>query len=174
MRLQEEWRLALSVPRWAWQFYRRHVVLVVGLSLVGSVQRLVVVNWTEEIPHAIALASEAVVMAARLVIFVAVWRLATPQGRPSWRHLRTFVTEHWLSLVIQFGLIMAAALVFDAGLEGAGALLPESAQPTYLAVLLFVKNPTIIAFTFVWMVGLARQLALQPSTSDNEGVSLSR
>jgi hypothetical protein len=174
LRLHKEWRLALSVPRWAWQFYRRHVVLVVGLSLVASAQRLVVVNWTEEIPHAIALASEVVVTAARLLLLVAVWRLATPRGRVSWPHLRAFVAGHWLSLVLQFGLIMAAALVFDTGLEGAGALLPESARQTYLAVLLFVKNPTIIAFTFVWMVGLARQVLLAQSTSDTEEVSLSR
>jgi hypothetical protein len=156
-----EWQLALSVPRWAWEFYRRHLPLVVGLSLVGSVQRLIVVNWTDEIPHAIALASEAVVMAARLLLVVAIWRLATPAGRPSWRHLRTFLAEHWLSLVFQGGLIMVAVLVFDTGLEGAGGLLPESAQQTYLAVLLFLKNPTIVAFTFVWMVGVVRQ-----STSD--------
>jgi hypothetical protein len=174
LRSHQEWHLALSVPRWAWEFYRRHLVLVVGLSLVGSVQRLIVVNWTEEIPPAIALASEVVVMAARVLLLVAVWRLATSQGRPSWRHVRAFGTEHWLSLVIQCGLIMAAALVFDTGLEGVGDLLPESVRQTYLAVLLFVKNPTIMAFTFVWMVGLARQLLLQPSTSDVEPVSRSR
>jgi hypothetical protein len=164
--MSKEWQLALSVPRWAWGFYRRHLLLVVGLSLIPSVQRLIVVNWTEEIPHAIAFASEAVVMAVRLLLLVAIWRLATPPGSPSWQHLRTFVAEHWLSLVFQGGLIMLAALVFDTGLEGVGALLPESAQQTYLAVVLFVKNPTIIAFTFVWMVGVVRQLLPQPSTSD--------
>ncbi|SFA81051.1 hypothetical protein SAMN05216266_101574 [Amycolatopsis marina] len=41
-----------------------------------------------------------------------------------------------------------------------GGLLPESARQGYLAALLFVKNPTIIAFTFVWMVGVLRQLLL--------------
>lgn len=157
MRLHEEWRLALSVPRWAWRFYRSHLPLVVGLSLVGSVQRLIVVNWTDEIPHPIALASEVVVMAARLLLVVAVWRLATPPGRPSWRHFRAFVAAHWLSMVLQGGLVMAAALVFDTGLEGVGGLLPESARQTYLAVLLFLKNPTIMAFTFVWLVGVVRQ-----------------
>lgn len=162
----KEWQLALSVPRWAWQFYRHHLVLVVALSLIPSVQRLIVVNWAEEIPPAVALASEAVVMAIRVLILVAIWRLATPPARPNWQHLRTFVTQHWLSLVFQGGLIMAAALVFDTGLESVGALLPEGAQPTYLAVLLFVKNPTIIAFTFVWMVGIVRQPLLRPATVD--------
>jgi hypothetical protein len=164
--MQKEWQLATSVPAWAWRFYRRHWAVIVGLSLVASIQRLIVVNWTEDIPEPAALASEVVVMGARLAIVVVVWRLATPAGRVSWQHCRTFVAEHWPSLLIQCGLIMLAALVFDTGLEGAGALLPESAQQTYLAVLLFIKNPTIIAFTFVWLVGLARQLVVRPSTSD--------
>jgi hypothetical protein len=158
--MRHEWRLALSVPRWAWRFYREHLALVVGLSLVGSVQRLIVVNWTDEIPPAIALGSEAVVMAARLLLLVAIWRLATPQGRPSWSHLRTFLRDHWASLVIQAGLLMAAAAVFDVGLEGLAGVLPESARQTYLAVLLFVKNPTVIACTFVWLVGTVRQMVL--------------
>ncbi|TDV34887.1 hypothetical protein [Actinophytocola oryzae] len=166
MRLQREWQLAASVPAWAWRFYRRHWPMIVGLSLVGSVQRLIVVNWTDDIPDAVALASEVVVMAARLLLLVAIWRLATPKGRPSLRHGRIFVAGHWLSLLLQCGLIMLASLVFDTGLEGLGALLPESTRQTYLAVLLFLKNPTIIAFTFVWLVGLARQLVVRPSTVD--------
>jgi len=156
--MSSEWQLAVEVPRWAWRFYRRHLALVVGLSLVGSVQRFVVVTWTDEIPHPVALASEALVLAARLLLVVAVWRLATPKGRPSWTHARTFTREHWPSLVFQAGLVMAAALVFDIGLESVGDLLPD--PRTYLAVLLFVKNPTIIAFTTVWLVGVVRQVAL--------------
>jgi hypothetical protein len=165
VRLHQEWRLALSVPRWAWRLYRRHLALVVGLSLVGSVQRLIVVNWTDEIPPPIALASEVVVMAARLLLVVAVWRLATPRGRPSWSHTRAFVREHWLSLVLHATLVMAAALVFDAGLEGIGTLLPADRQQTYLAVLLFVKNPTIMAFTFIWLVGVVRQVVLREESA---------
>jgi len=170
MRLHREWRLAVSVPRWAWRFYRRHLGLVVGLSLVGSVQRFIVVDRTGEVPHPIALASEVVVMAARLLLVVAVWRLATPKGRPSWSHARAFGKEHWPSLGFQAGLLMAAALVFKVGLDGVGGLLPESARQTYLAVLLFVKNPTIIAFTTVWMVGLARQVVVQPESARGHAV----
>lgn len=167
MRLRDEARLALAVPRWAWHIYRRHLVLIVGLSLVPSVQRLIVVNWTDEVPDTVALLSEVVVMAVRLLLVVLVWRLATRGERLRWAHGRTFFSAHWLSLVIQGGLIMAAALVFDTGMEQVvGGLFPESARQTYLAVLLFVKNPTIIAFTFVWMVGVVRQVLCQPATSD--------
>ncbi|MFL6119036.1 hypothetical protein [Actinophytocola sp.] len=171
--MKREWQLAVAVPRRAWRFYRRHLPLVVGLSLVGSVQRLIVVNWTDEIPPPIALASEVVVMVARLLLVVAIWRRATPKGRPSWSHVRVFVREHWLSLVFQAGLVMAAALVFDTGLEGLGDLLPGHTRQTYLAVLLFLKNPTIIAFTFVWLVGLVRQVVLD-STRDREMVGEQR
>jgi hypothetical protein len=58
-------------------------------------------------------------------------------------------------------LLAVAVLVFDVVAEQVvGGLLPESARQTYLAVLLFVKNPTVIAFTFVWWVGLIRQVAV--------------
>lgn len=162
MRLRDEWRLACEVPRWAWRFYRRHLAVVVGLSLVPSVQRLVVVGW--ELAGPVAAASEVVVMAVRLVLLVVIWRLAVPRGPLRWG---TFAAEHWPSLVIQGGLLAAAAMVFNTGLEEVvGGLLPESTRQTYLALLLFVKNPTIIAFTFVWVVGMVRRLLRQPSTSD--------
>ena len=136
MRLRREWQLAVAVPRWAWRLYRRHWPVIVGLSLIPSVQRLVVVNWG--LPQPAAAASEVLVAVVRLALLVVVWRLAAPFGRPRW----AFVRAHWPSLVLQGGLLLLAALVFDTGLEGLGP-----ADPTYLAVLLFVKNPTIIAFT---------------------------
>jgi hypothetical protein len=113
--------------------------MIVGLSLIPSVQRLVVM----------------------------IWRLATRHGQVRWARWRDFADAHWPSLVVQGGLVMAATLVFGFGLEDVvGGMLAESARQTYLAVLLFVKNPTVIAFTFVWMVGVVRQMVL--STSDTE------
>lgn len=38
--------------------------------------------------------------------------------------------------------------------------IPDAAETTYTATLLAVKNPTVIAFTFVWMVGIARQMVV--------------
>ena len=156
-----EFGLAWEVPRWAGRFYLRHWAVIVGLSLVGSVQRLVVVNWGDHVPSALAFASEVVVMAARVLLVVVIWRLATRGERLSWAGARTFATRHWPSLVWQAVLLGAAFLVFDVGTEQVvGGLLPESARQTYLAVLLFVKNPTVIAFVFVWWVGLIRQAAV--------------
>lgn len=156
-----ELRLALEVPRWAGRFYARHWPLVVGLSLVASVQRLVVVNWGDEVPSGVAFASEGVVVAARVLLVVAIWRLATRGERLRWRNSTAFAARHWPSLVWQGAFLAAAFLVFDLGAEQVvGGLLPEAARQTYLAVLLFVKNPTVIAFTFVWWVGLIRQTAV--------------
>lgn len=171
VRPRHELRLALTVPRWAWRFYLRHLPVVVGLSLIPSVQRLVVVRWGEHLPAAQAVTSEVLVACVRLVLLAVIWRLATRHEQLSWAHCSTFANAHWPSLVIQGGLLSAAALVFNTGLEQVvGGLLPESARQTYLAVLLFVKNPTVIALTFVWMVGLARQLLTPSSTSDREPV----
>lgn len=154
--MRDEVRLALAVPRWALRFYWRHLPLVVGLSLLPSVQRLVVVNWEDRIPSVVAALSEVVVLVVRIVLVVAIWRLAIDQ--PDWTRAKTFVDTHWRSLIVQGGLLTLAFLVFDVVAERVvGGLLPESAQQTYLAVLLFVKNPTVIAFTFVWMVGVIRQ-----------------
>jgi hypothetical protein len=156
-----EFRLALEVLRWAGRFYLRHWAVIVGLSLIASVQRLVVVNWTDEVPGGVASASEVVVVAARVLLVVVIWRLATKGERLRWADARAFAARHWPSLVWQGVLLAAAFLVFDLGAEQVvGGLLPEAARQTYLAVLLFVKNPTVIAFTFVWWVGLVRQAAV--------------
>jgi di/tricarboxylate transporter len=156
-----ELRLAVEVPRWAGRFYLRHWAVVIGLSLIASVQRLVVVNWGDVVPSGVAFASEVVVVAARVLLVVVIWRLATRGERLRWANARDFATRHWPSLVWQGVLLAAATAVFDFGAEQVvGGLLPESARQTYLAVLLFVKNPTVIAFTFVWLVGLVRQVAV--------------
>lgn len=157
--LRGEIRLALEVPAWAWRFYLRHLPLVVGLSLVASLQRLVVVEWGDHVPGALAVASEVLVMGVRLLLLVLVWRLAMRDTRWRFDNLSAFARSHWRSLVIQGVLLSVAFMVFDVVAENVVAgFLPADSRSTYLAVLLFVKNPTVIAFTFIWWVGLARQM----------------
>lgn len=156
--MRTEVMLALEVPRWTWRFYLRHLPVIVGLSLVASVQRLVAVNWG--IPEPLAFISEVVVMGSRLLLLVVIWRLAMRDTPWRWDNLSVFARAHWRSLVVQGVLISVAFLVFDVFAETVvGGLLPQDARATYLAVLLFVKNPTVIALTFVWWVGLARQMS---------------
>ncbi|WP_433265214.1 hypothetical protein ACQPZF_37275 [Actinosynnema sp. CS-041913] len=151
-----ELRLALAVPKWAWRFYLRHLPVIVGLSLIPSAQRLVAVNWG--MPDGLALASEVVVTAARVALVAVIAWLALRGERLSWERFTAFASAHWRSLVWQGVLLSVAFLLFDVALETVvGGLFPAEARPTYLAVLLFVKNPTVIALTFVWWVGLVRQ-----------------
>lgn len=154
-----EFRLAFEVPVWSWRFYLRHLPVIVGLSLVASVQRLVVVNWGAHLPSPLAVASEVLVMAARVLLLVVIWRLAMRDTPWRWHNVSAFARDHWPSLVYQGLFLSVAFLVFDVVTENVVAgLLPENSRPAYLGVLLFVKNPTVIALTFVWWVGLARQL----------------
>ncbi|RDI34895.1 hypothetical protein [Lentzea flaviverrucosa] len=153
-----EWKLALEVPRWTWWCYTRHLGLVVGLSSIASVQRLVTVNWTQDIDPVVATASEVVVLAARIALVVLVWRIAMAGRTFSWSTGREFARRHWRSLVWQAVFLGVAFAVFEVFAEHVvSALLPASARQTYLAVLLFLKNPTIIALTFLWWIGIVRQ-----------------
>ncbi|HEX7306685.1 hypothetical protein [Lentzea sp.] len=154
-----ELKLAFEVPRWAWDWYTAHLGLVLGLSLVASVQRLVVVNWTGEIPSGLATASEVVVLAVRVALVVLMWRSAMAGVALSWGAARAFVSAHWPSLLWQVVFLGAAFAVFEVLAEHVvSGLLPESARQAYLAVLLFVKNPTVIALTVLWWIGVVRQV----------------
>ncbi len=147
----EEVRRSLEVPRWTWRFYCRHLVLVVGLSLVGSVQRLMVVGRDSPIPTPWAVASEVLVMAARVLLVVVIWRIAF-RGVPwRWADAGRFARTRWRALVLQAVLLAVAFLVFDVGAEAL-------AGPDHLALLLFVKNPTVIALTIIWWIGVLRQV----------------
>jgi hypothetical protein len=146
----EEIRTAWEVPRWAWRFYCRHLPVVVGLSLVGSVQRLVVVNRQPPLPTPLALASEVLVLAARVLLVVVVWRLAFRGVGWRWANAKGFARSRWRALVLQGVLLTAAFLVFDVAAE---AVVGQD----HLAALLFVKNPTVIALTVIWWIGLIRQ-----------------
>jgi hypothetical protein len=156
--MRTELKLALEVPRWTWRFYLRHLPIIVALSLVASLQRLVAVHWG--IPDPLATASEVLVMGTRLLLLVVIWRLAMRDTPWLWSNVSAFARRHWRSLLIQGVLLSAAFLIFDVVAEHVvSGLLPQEARSTYRAVLLFVKNPTVIALTFVWWVGLARQMS---------------
>jgi hypothetical protein len=154
-----ELKLALEVPRWTWQCYTEHLGLVLGLSSVASIQRLIVVNWTAQIPHGVALASEVVVLATRIALVVAIWRIAMRGQALRLSAGRAFARNHWRSLLWQGAFLGAAYLAFEVLAEDAlSKLLPESARQPYLAILLFLKNPTVIALTFLWWIGVVRQV----------------
>lgn len=56
------------------------------------------------------------------------------------------------------------------------ALVPAAYQDVYMAALLGTKNPTVIAFYMIWVVGMVRQmlLTLAPAehvTGSSAGIS---
>jgi hypothetical protein len=167
VRLSSEFRQAAAVPRWAWRFYRRHLGAVVGLSLLPSVQRLVVVSWGDKVPDGAKVASEIGVTAVRVLLLVLIVRWAFDGVSTSWADARRFLREHPVSLVFQFGFLAVAFAIFDVVLERVvGGAFPESARDGYFGALLFVKNPTVIAFTFVWMVGVILQVLSRDGARD--------
>ena len=129
-----------------------HLPLIVGLSLVPAVERFTGQLWDR--PAALGVLMEIVTAAARLALVVVVFRAAVT--RWSWASARTFARDHWRSLLWQWAMIGALFVVAD--------IVPEQVIPTlvdvgplYMAVLLAIKNVTVIPFTMIWLVGIVRQ-----------------
>jgi hypothetical protein len=164
-------RLAVQVPRWACAFYLRHLPLVAGISLVPAGERFVWQLWGADLPATVTTSLEIMAEVARLVLLAVVVRLAIladDRLRPlraadAWARVKSFARARWPSLVVQWLLLAAAAVIFDLVPERVVApRIPEHAQPLYWAVLLAAKNLTIIALTIIWLVGTVRQMLLSP------------
>jgi hypothetical protein len=162
---------AAEVPRWAWAFYRRHFLLVAGLSLLPAAQRVVWALWNERLPGALNVVLDTLTLAVRLLLVAIIARMAfsarasvaRPEPEPRRGGLWTFLRERWLSLAFQALFLGGLAAVFDFVPERIVApRVPPDLQRAYWAVLLGLKNPTVIAFTMIWMVGAVRQATLYP------------
>ncbi|MEU4834617.1 hypothetical protein [Streptosporangium sp. NPDC023615] len=162
-------RLGRDAARWGARFYLRHAGLVVGLSMVPALQRFVSIRWGAGLPDAAAVTGEAITAASRVLLAYMIIKLAIvddPALRPfeaegRWRRLGRFAGRRRSDVAAQFLLLGAAFALFDILPETAiGAWVPEDARETVLSVLVSAKNPTVIAFTMVWMVGVARRMIL--------------
>jgi hypothetical protein len=145
-------------------------VPIAGLSLVGSAERAFVQYAGDALPGWTAVALEVLVEGSRVLLVVLLVRwILVADGRlrgvrvPSGlRRLRRYARRHWRALALQLAGFAAAFLVLDTIPDLAIApLVPAAGQPTYWAVLLAVKNPTVIAFTLVWEIALLRQALLR-------------
>lgn len=156
-------RAAVHVIAWTLAYYRRHVVLITALSSVPAAQRFATQLWGDDLPRPVGAASEAVTAGARLLLVYLVIRMAIlaepppPGGRG--RSARAFLRRHWPSLLVQWGLLLLATVVFDVVPEQVlPRWIPADAEAVYFAVLLAIKNLTVIPFTMVWLVGAVRQV----------------
>ena len=166
---------ALSVPAWALTFYRRHLVPILAISSVPAVERFVVVRWGSELPTWATTPLELVTVGARLLLLGVIFRLAISRddqlnrlsGQEAWERMISFTRTRWTSLVNQLLLVTAAFVVFDVFPQQVGGRwVHDDLKPTYFAVLLAVKNLTVIAVTFAWMIGILRQMMLGAPDSD--------
>jgi hypothetical protein len=163
-------RLALEPPRWALAFYARHLLLVAGLSLVPAVERFGVALWGDALSTPSRVALEVLAQGARVVLIVLVVRVAILKdervraGRQlgDGRRVRAFLDHRWPGLLWQGALLLALFAVFSVVPEQVVPLwIPASGQDLYWALLLAVKNVTVIAVTLVWMVGAVRQMLIE-------------
>ena len=166
----------LALPLWALRFYRRHFAWVAGLSLVASAQRVVSVMWGDQLPPLLNLSLEGVTQGVRLLLVILIARAAWAEwapasaGRPrrSFRQQAASLRRHFPMLLAQFGLLFLVALIFKGIPDHLIApLIPTANQKLHVALLLAAKNPTIIAFTNIWLVGMARLVLLTPPPGED-------
>ncbi|GAA3396848.1 hypothetical protein [Cryptosporangium minutisporangium] len=165
------WSLSKAAADWAARFYGRHVPLVLGLSLVPSVQRYLVVRY--DVPAAVAIGSEVLVTGVRLLLVLLVVRLLARElavghglgGRAALRRLGAAIDARRGAFYFQLVVLAAAFVVCDVLPNAAVALwVPETHRDAVAATLVAVKNPTVIAFTVLWMAGIARTLIVAHGT----------
>lgn len=165
--MKDSLSLGGDAATWAGRFYLRHFILVAGLSLIPSVQRFVVI--TGDPPPAVAVTSEVLVTVVRVLLVVLVIRLMLAElaaagidGREARARLRLGLDTRRLAFWTQWLLLGIAFVIFDVIPESLIATLPDAPRETATAWLVACKNPTVIAFTMLWMVGIARTLIVRP------------
>jgi hypothetical protein len=154
---------------WAVRFYGRHLLMVLGLSLAGAVQRFVTIAHGERLPPGGAAAGELLTGAARILLAWLVLRamvreepgLAAVPARARWERLGDAIDRRRAAFVFQFGVLGAAFAMFE--LLPAAAIrlwVPAADHELATAVVVAVKNPTVIALTILWLAGVGRCLAV--------------
>jgi hypothetical protein len=159
----------MTSARWALSFYGSHFLLVAGLSLVASAQRFVFVGFGDGWPSAVGIAGEILTAGVRILLLYAVVRLTVSEPGMSelswgerWGVLKHAIDRRSMDFLTQFLVPGVGTTVFavlpNIAIETS---VPEARQDLVTAVLLMVKNPTIIAFTMLWSLGVARMLIVE-------------
>lgn len=144
----------LEAPRWALNFYLRHLPVVLALSMIPAVERFTGQLW--ERPAPVGLACEVITLAA-WVAFV-VFAIRSVRTRLRWS------AKAIPGLAVQFGLIGVLFVLADVVPENVMPALVHTG-PLYWAFLLGIKNLTVIPFTMLWLVGMHRLFVDEPVTT---------
>jgi hypothetical protein len=147
--------------RWALRFYASHFWLVFGLSLIPSVQRFLVIRF--DLPAAVSWGSEALTMAARVLLVYLVLRLMAAEFgllsvRERWNLFTAGIDLRLRDFLLQFVLLGIAFVVFDVIPGLLISQLAQDQQNLWQSVLVSAKNPTVIAMTILWLAGVGRTL----------------
>jgi hypothetical protein len=158
--------LSAEAARWALRCYARHFWLVFGLSIVPTGQRFVAVRFGDDLPAAVGIAGEVLTGVARALLVFLVLRIAVRDAglaglsvRDRWQRFAAGLEQRRWDFVTQFLVVGIAFAVFDLLPMAAVSLwVPADRQEIVNAVLVSVKNPTVIAVTILWMIGIGYHL----------------
>ncbi|MEV4218397.1 hypothetical protein [Nonomuraea sp. NPDC049725] len=171
MVLRSGFELAGDAASWGWRFYLRHFWIVAGLSMVPAVQRFAAITAGDDLPAAVNIAAEVLTAACRVVLLYVIVRLAV-RAEPAlrgltpaalWQRMGEGIDRDRWAFATQFLVLGAAFTVLDVLPTLAVDQWAGQARDLVTALLVSVKNPTVIAFTFVWMTGVATRLMLSGS-----------
>ncbi|WBB69077.1 hypothetical protein [Micromonospora sp. WMMD812] len=159
--------VSMAALRWAARTYAHHPLSILGLSLVPTVQRFLVVR--QDLPTPVAVTTEVLVTLVRLLLLVLIVRImmrelaaAGIDRHAAWSRLTAGIDARRAAFWLQWVVLAVAFVIFDVIPNTVIALaVPEADRAMVEAVVVAVKNPTVIAFTFLWMAGVARTLIVQ-------------
>ena len=160
--------LAGRAARWSLRFYLRHLWLIAGLSTIPALQRFVVVRFGDDLPEGLVAGTEVLTAAVRLLLLVVIVRLVARDdavlrdlgARGVWERFGQFVHRERAAFLVQLAVLGAAFVIFDIVPSAAiAAWVPDARAQLAQAVLVAAKNPTVIAFTLVWMAAVVREMA---------------
>ena len=158
---------ALEAPRWAVHFYYRHLPWVLALMLIPATERFL--GQLTERTAVLGVLAEVITAAARVLLVLLAVHLGIrrdPQVGPlPWavvsRRLDQYFKRNAKPLILQAVALSLLFLLLN--------VIPEQVVPArvdvgsmYWAVLLAVKNLTVIPLTLLWWVGLARHALRVP------------
>ncbi|MGQ4269505.1 hypothetical protein [Nocardiopsis changdeensis] len=172
--------VARAALLWALRAYARHVLLVLGLSLVPTIQRFALVAPGSPLTGGPGIASEVVAQGSRLVLFAALLWIAAREVLPAdrrtpagvWAAFEAGITPRLGLFLGQFAFLAAAFAVFDLVPNAAiGLWVPAAERPWVTATVVAAKNLTVIALTFAWLAGLFREFALLGEADRADGAA---
>lgn len=158
---------ALEAPRWAVQFYYRRLPLVLILMLIPATERFL--GQLTERTAIVGVLAEVLTAAARVLLLVVAVHLGIrrdsrvgPLSRSVVNdRLNRFFRTNAKPLILQAVALSVLFLVLNVIPERLVPALTD-VGPMYWAVMLAVKNLTVIPLTLLWWVGLARHALRVP------------